>query len=56
MTGQTGVVKIGDLGLATISAGGAAKSVIGTPELAPKCTRRIMLNRSMSTPLACVGK
>ena len=38
VTGQTGVVKIGDLGLATIKRhGGNAKSVIGTPEfMAPE--------------------
>ena len=38
VTGQTGAVKIGDLGLATIKRhGGYAKSVIGTPEfMAPE--------------------
>lgn len=37
VTGTSGVVKIGDLGLATIKRHGVAKSVIGTPEfMAPE--------------------
>ncbi|KAK2836175.1 hypothetical protein Q7C36_014044, partial [Tachysurus vachellii] len=46
ITGPTGSVKIGDLGLATLKSASFAKSVIGTPSSwLLRCTRRSMTRR-----------
>lgn len=53
ITGTTGSVKIGDLGLATLKNKSFAKSVIGTPEFMAPEMYSTMTNPWMFMPLGC---